>query len=147
MPLLDDARARGAAVRVWPLSRLQPVDHSAEHRRLVATYGEGSLVPPLSLLEYAPAHRPAMLAAFGRTLIAADDATAARVVAESGCPCITPAGTLHERGKLTGGWRSAELFVALLERQRARAAGDAAARRTEEAAARLALRCSRYTNS
>ena len=60
-----------------------------------------------------------MLAAFGRTLIAADDATAARVVAESGCPCITPAGTLHERGKLTGGWRSAEpsLFVALLERQ------------------------------
>ena len=45
------------------MSRLQPVDHSAEHRRLVATYGEGSLVLPLSLLEYAPAHRPAMLAA------------------------------------------------------------------------------------
>ena len=64
--------------------------------------------------------------AFGASLIVSNDALAATLTKEHGCPrCVTFGGNVHERGALHGGHRdpshAAQTFAALLELQHAEA--------------------------
>ncbi len=60
----------------------------------------GSVVIPLELLEYEAAHHGAMVRAFGGSVIAQDDATAAKLVTQHGLPCITLDGKISRPGSM-----------------------------------------------
>lgn len=60
----------------------------------------GSLTLPLELLEYNAEYHTAMVRAFGGSVIAADDATAARLVTEHGLACITLDGKVSRPGSM-----------------------------------------------
>ena len=60
-----------------------------------------------------------MLSAFGRRVIVRDDEAGSALVNSTGCPCVTLAGNIHERGRLSGGYRESanSAFRMLRERQ------------------------------
>ena len=60
----------------------------------------GSVVIPLELLDYEAAYHGAMVRAFGGCVIAQDDATAAKLVAQHGLPCITLDGKISRPGSM-----------------------------------------------
>ncbi len=49
-----------------------------------------------------------MQKAFGRHLLAADDASAARLAVDHGLSCVTLAGAVSSKGSLSGGWGEGE---------------------------------------
>ncbi|EFJ47136.1 hypothetical protein VOLCADRAFT_105201 [Volvox carteri f. nagariensis] len=60
---------------------------------------------PLDLLRFSdPRVAPALLRAFGRQMVAADDAAAAALATRFGLSSVTLAGSVSHRGMLTGGW-------------------------------------------
>ena len=103
-------------------------NNAEAHKQLQQTYGSADVVRPGELvtigdvsLQQSAADR-ALCAAFGATLIASNDEIATTLVREHGVRCVTFGGSVHERGKLQGGFRDttqAGAFAALLEQQRA----------------------------
>jgi len=137
LPLLDEARRRGGQVRVWPLDRLRSRDHSAEHAALSARFG-ARVVAPRELLRFPERVAPAVRQALGGHVIVDSDATAAQVIACSTLPCVTTDGTVHERGRVSGGHRGeSRSFRLMLEQQLASEAARQAS--VGAAAAREAL--------
>ena len=133
LPLLEQARRGARAVRVWPLDRLRFEDVREQHRRLREQHGP-QIVSPLELLDFDPELRPAVASAFGRHVIVPDDRTGSDVVDRSGWPCCTFDGTLHERGRLSGGYRGEAVSDFALMRDAQLAARTEAAAADEAAA-------------
>jgi hypothetical protein len=138
-PVLDAARRGGRSVRVWPLDRLKPHDHTQRQRAIQAEFGPTRVVLPVDLLEFDAPFAPAVRQAVGRSLLVEDDELAAEIVRRHGVPCVSFEGTRHEKGKMQGGYHGerASSFTLLLERQQAAAAADQAGTAMREAAARL----------
>ena len=93
---------------------------------------------------------PALLSAFGSSLIVSTDHIASKLVREHGVRCVTMDGNIHEPGKLQGGYRPASQlssFAALLARQQATArAALANARLIEVRHKRELLRASKRSS-
>ena len=138
-PVLDAARRGGRSVRVWPLDRLKPHDHTQRQRAIQAEFGATRVVLPVDLLEFDAPFAPAVRQAVGRSLLVEDDELAAEIVRRHGVPCVSFEGTRHEKGKMQGGYHGerASSFTLLLERQQAAAAAEQAETAVREAAARL----------
>ncbi len=60
----------------------------------------GSVIIPLELFEYKAAHHSAMVRAFGGSVVAKDDATAAKLVTQYGLACITLDGKISRPGSM-----------------------------------------------
>lgn len=60
----------------------------------------GHVVLPLELLQYEPGYHAAMVRAFGGSVIAKDDATAAQLVTQFGLACITLDGKISRPGSM-----------------------------------------------
>lgn len=56
----------------------------------------GRVLLPLDLLDFKEAHRPALLRAFGGSVLAVDNATAAELAQRYGLSSVTPDGTVGE---------------------------------------------------
>ncbi|KAL4425175.1 hypothetical protein ABPG75_009191 [Micractinium tetrahymenae] len=103
--LASSAGGQGGGARIWPLDSLAAADYSERQRQAAAAFPTGQVVLPADLVAFAPAHRPAILRAFGSHVIAASDAVAEQLVTRFGIPSVTLSGRLTSRGTLQGGWR------------------------------------------
>ena len=59
-PVLDAARRSGRSVRVWPLDRLKPHDHTQRQRAIQKEFGAARVVLPVDLLEFDAPFAPAV---------------------------------------------------------------------------------------
>jgi hypothetical protein len=133
-----NATAAGRKLRVWPLGRLAAPDRRVQQREAQRALGPSRLNVPTDLLDYDPVYAPAVMRAFGGVVIAADDQAAGAAAAHFGLTAVTPAGDVHRKGSVSGGWthaggagRGTSAFEAIM----ARDATAAAARAAEAAAA------------
>ncbi|GLC34254.1 hypothetical protein PLESTF_000823600 [Pleodorina starrii] len=97
----------GGKMRLWPLDRIRSTDMSAAQRRAqmeLAAQGLQAWLPLDLLRSDDPRVGPALLRAFGRHMVAADDSAAAALATRFGLSSVTLAGSVSHRGVLTGGW-------------------------------------------
>lgn len=94
----------GGKLKIWPLDNIKAYSNLHTQRAAQQQLGSDKVVLPLDLLDFDKKYAPAMQRAFGGYVIAADDATAAKLVQQFGLSSVTLQGTVSKKGSMSGGW-------------------------------------------
>ncbi|KAF5836957.1 hypothetical protein DUNSADRAFT_5186 [Dunaliella salina] len=103
--MLQEKKQDSRVLRIWPLDRITCRDITDLQRRAQAEMGTGRVILPMDLLDFKPEHKTVMLRAFGASVIALDDTTAAELASKYGLSSVTPAGTVSKCGTVSGGFQ------------------------------------------